>query len=40
MMLDDQAISIKKPTSLLVFWSVFGVVATVASFDYGPIATP
>jgi hypothetical protein len=36
----DKAISAKKPTSLLVFSSVFGVVATVTWFDYAPIATP
>jgi transposase-like protein len=35
-----QAIFVRKYTSLLVFSSVSGVVATVASFDSAPIATP
>jgi hypothetical protein len=33
-------ISVKTHTSLLVFSSIFGVVPTVAWFDYAPIATP
>jgi hypothetical protein len=35
-----KAISVKTHTSLLVFSSVFGVVATVAELDNAPISTP
>jgi len=35
-----KAISVKSPTTLLVFSPVFRVVATVAEFDYALVATP